>query len=73
MTRTEIKNIDELFAFLKANYDTLTDTQFEEIVQNTLRVWVDGKGKSFELAKARLLDFYIKYKDTTEAPLFISL
>jgi hypothetical protein len=73
MTRTEIKNIDELFAFLKANYDTLSDKQFEEIVQNTLRVYVDGKGKSFDVAKARLLDFYLRYRHTNEAPLFISL
>lgn len=73
MTRREIRNVEDLFTFLKANYDTLSEKQFEEIVQNTLRVWVDGKPKDFDTAKAKLLDFYLKYRHTNEAPLFISL
>ena len=73
MTRTQIRNVDELMSFLKTNYDNLTESQFEQIISTTLNVWVTGKPKDFNTAQAKLITYLMKYENDIEKPLFLEM
>lgn len=43
-----ITNIDDLLTFLEANYDKITDQEYQNILRSTLHVYVGNKPQKHE-------------------------
>lgn len=67
-----INTTEELLAFLKANWNRLTDFGYIEIIRESLQVYESEKPKTFEIAETRIKDFLSKYGNPNiEKPLWI--
>ena len=69
-----INTTEELLAFLKANWNRLTDFGYIEIIRESLQVYTSEKPLTYEIAESQIKEYISKYGNYKgEKPLFFEV
>lgn len=72
----KIDNIETLLKFLKENWNSITDKNYNEILLKTLNVYEGGKRETYEKTEQLILkyvDFVSSNPPHYEKPIFLEL